>query len=110
MTFEGRKEEARNVEHGRFWQPRFDSDPLERVRTCSASASVCQEIRFESGFRTRRPGDPLNGDGRANGDRGEGVNGARREMDSGAVADADASRCDSRPGVEQCANAQPTKE
>ena len=78
--------------------------------TCSESASVCQEMRFESGFRTRRPGDPLNGEGRANGDRGEGVNGARRGMDSGAVADADASHCDSRPGVEQCANAQPTKE
>ena len=31
MAFEGRKAEARNVEHGRFWQPRFDSDPLERV-------------------------------------------------------------------------------
>ena len=74
MTFEGKKE-GRGEKCG-AWTVLATRDLIpihwRGSATCSESASVCQEIRFESGFQTRRPGDPLNGDGRAKGDRGFG--------------------------------------
>ena len=77
------REEARNVEQGLFWQSRFDSDYIEReaiaTRSQSVCLSLCLEIRFESGFRTRPTLDPPNGDGRRGGARRDRARGRRRK-------------------------------